>query len=71
MTVVYYIKHPNGRMKITPVPASDTEAIRAFKDHWTAKAAWSVNGKRVLVKEIKEEIFAEDVFNRLQTSKKT
>jgi hypothetical protein len=25
----------------------------------------------VLVKEIKEEIFAEDVFNRLQTSKKT
>lgn len=59
--VVYYIKSPNGRQKITPTPASDKEALVAFKNHWTATANWACKGKRVLVKEVKEEIFMEEV----------
>lgn len=59
--VVYYIKHPNGRQKITPIPSSDQEAIEAFKNHWTATANWACSGKRVLVKEVKEEILVEDI----------
>ena len=58
----YYIKSPNGRQKIEPTPKSDADAIAAFKGHWTASANWAVNGKRVLVKEIREEILVEDVF---------
>lgn len=61
MQVVYYIKHPNGREKITPTPASDQEALEAFKNHWTATATWACKAKRVLVKEVKEEIFMEEV----------
>lgn len=61
MQVVYYIKHPNGREKITPTPASDQEALEAFKNHWTATVTWACKGKRVLVKEVKEEIFMEEV----------
>lgn len=61
MQVVYYIKSPNGRQKIVPTPANDVEAIEAFKNHWTATATWSCKGKRVLVKEIKEEIFEEEI----------
>lgn len=60
MQVVYYIKHPNGREKIKPTPRSDADAIEAFKSHWAVKANW-VSGKRVLVKEVKEEIFMEEV----------
>ena len=61
MKVEYYIKSPNGRQKITPTPVSDAAAIQEFKNHWTATVTWVKNGKRVLVKEVKEEIFSEDV----------
>ena len=61
MIVEYYIKSPNGRRKITPRPSSDYDAIQAFKNHWTATANWACNGKRVLVKETKEEILVEDI----------
>jgi hypothetical protein len=54
MDIRYYIKHPNGRTKL---PAeTDEEAIAEFNSHWTASAHWSVNGKRVLIKETREEI---------------
>lgn len=58
---VYYIKTPNGRQKIMPVPANDAEAFEAFKNHWSARATWSCDGKRVLVKETKEEILIEEI----------
>lgn len=61
MQVVYYIKHPNGRQKIIPIPTSDEAAITAFKNHWTATANWYGKGKRVLVKEVKEEIYMEEI----------
>jgi hypothetical protein len=61
MQVVYYIKTPNGRQKITPIPGSDQEAVDAFKNHWTATAAWACNGKRILMKETKEEILVEEI----------
>lgn len=61
MQIVYYIKTPNGRQKLVPVPANDTEAVEAFNNHWTSKAAWDRAGKRVLVKETKEEILTEEI----------
>ena len=61
MITVYYIKTPNGRQKILPIPKNDEEAMVAFKSHWTATATWASKGKRVLVKETKEEIFEENV----------
>ena len=61
MKVVYYIKSPNGRRKIVPIPSSDQDAIEAFNNHWTATANWACNGKRVLVKETKEEILVEEI----------
>ena len=61
MTVVYYIKAPNGRRKITPTPANDEEAIRAFNSDWTATANWACDGERVLVKETKEAILTQKV----------
>ena len=61
MIVQYYIKTPNGRQKLVPVPANDTEAVLAFNNHWTAKAAWSCAGNRVLIKETKEEILIEEI----------
>lgn len=61
MKVEYYIKSPNGRQKITPTPSSDAEAIQKFKNHWTATANWVKNSKRVLVKEVKEEILIEEI----------
>ena len=61
MQVVYYIKSPNGRQKIVPTPSSDKDAIKAFNNHWTSTASWACNGKRVLVKETKEEILAEEI----------
>ena len=61
MRVVYYIKHPNGREKIVPIPTSDEAAVEAFKKHWTATANWRCNGKRVLVKEVKQEIYVEEI----------
>lgn len=60
MQVAYYIKHPNGREKIKSNPKNDVEAIEAFKNHWTANANWVGNKKRVLVKEVKEEILIEE-----------
>lgn len=59
--VVYYIKSPNGREKIVPTPGSDREALEAFNNHWTRTATWACKGKRVLVKEVKEEIFVEEI----------
>jgi hypothetical protein len=59
MKIVYYIKHPNGREKITGNPKNDDEAIEKFKNHWSAKADWVSSNKRVLVKETKEEILIE------------
>lgn len=61
MITVYYIKHPNGREKIVPVPMNDAEAIEAFRNHWTATANWASGKKRVLVKETKEEIYEEAI----------
>ncbi len=61
MKVVYYIKTPNGRQKLTPTPKSDADALEAFKNHWTAAANWKSKGKRVLVKEVKQEIFVEEI----------
>ena len=60
MQVTYYIKHPNGREKIRNNPQTDAEAIEAFNKHWTATASWVGSKKRVLVKEVKEEIIIEE-----------
>jgi len=57
METNYYIKSPHGRKKIDPTPANDEEAIQAFNDDWTARANFRGKApKRILVREVKEEI---------------
>jgi hypothetical protein len=57
--VRYYIKHPNGRERIQA--ASDAEARRSFKTHWTAVADWYGTGTRVLMKETRAVLVSEGV----------